>query len=354
MKRQKTQKFPHSANGHWLKTKTARMVRTTIAGIVLLMALVLSFLFLSPKPFFYVFIQSGNAGRIPEGFSPPEGFEKIEKKSILYADNTYDSRYENSTYDIYLPTDIKNPPIFVFFHGGGFIQGDKQMAAYYGPAVAAEGYAVISVNYILAPSGTLHDQTNQALDFLGYLPDIALQYNLDINNIFVSGSSAGGYLAARTITALYNSGYASQRGLDLPRNLDIKGFILYSAPYEVSSIQAVDTNSLTRNLALYEVGWAITGNRRWRSDTMLGAEYDLYAHIVPGMPPLFVSDGNHNSFTQQAKKYARVAKEAGLQVTELFFDDASEVRHGYQMDMDSKEARVSFAEMLEFLAEHRK
>lgn len=152
MKRQKTQKSPPPADGHWLKIKGGSMVRATIAGIMMLMALALSFLFLSPKPFFYAFIQSRNAGRIPDGFSPPEGFEKIEKRSIRYADNAYDSRYENSTYDLYLPMDIENPPIFIFFHGGGFIQGDKQMAVYYGPAVAAEGYAVISVNYILAPS----------------------------------------------------------------------------------------------------------------------------------------------------------------------------------------------------------
>lgn len=303
------------------------------------------------KTVFYVFIQSGKTTRIPDGFSPPKDFEKIAKKSIRYADNTYDSRYENSTYDIYLPMDIEKPPIFVFFHGGGFIQGDKQMAIYYGPA-AAEGYAVIAVNYMLAPSGTLRDQTNQVLDFFRDLPDIALQYDLNINNVFVSGSSAGGYLAARATTVLYNSDYAKQWGLDLSRDLDIRGLILYSAPYEVSAIQAADTGTLIRNLALYEVGWAITGNRTWRSDTELGAEYDLYAYIVPDMPPLFISDGNHNSFTQQAKKYAQAAKEAGLQVTELFFDDSSDVRHGYQIDMSAKEAQVAFAEMLEFLVEH--
>lgn len=161
-------------------------------------------------------------------------------------------------------------------------------------------------------------------------------------------------MAARTATALYNSRYANQWGLNSPRGLDIKGLILYSAPYEVSAIQAVDTDGLIRNLILYEIGWAITGNRAWRSDRRLGAEYDLYAHIVPGMPPLFISDGNQNSFAQQAKKYAQAAKEAGLQVTELFFDDSSEVRHGYQMDMGSKEARAAFTEMVEFLAEHRR
>lgn len=342
---------PH---GHWPKTKAGRILRASIISAMLLLILVLCFLFLSPKPLFYVFLRNGNPVKIPDSYAPPADFETIQKKSVLYTDNTYASRYEDSTYDIYLPIGIENPPVFVFFHGGGFVLGDKQMAVYYGPALAAEGYAVLSVNYRLVPSTTLLNQTKQVMDFFVSLPDIIRQHNLDIDNIFVAGSSAGGYLAARAVTVLYNAGYARQLGLEPPPGLSIRGLILYSAPFEISAVQPIDAGGLLRNLALYEMGWAITGSRTWRSDPDIAADYDLYAHITPDMPPLFISDGNHNSFTEQAKKYAEEARVAGLAVEELFFDGSADVGHGYQMDMGSREGEIAFAKMLDFLTKYRR
>ena len=334
------------------KSKDGRTACIFVTSVVLLSILILGFLFLSPKPFIYVFLQKGDVSRIPDMYSSPEGFEELTQKSVKHADQIYNSAHENSTYDLYLPRDMQCPPVLVFVHGGGFLRGDKEMAAYYGPSLAAEGYAVISINYLLVPDGTLDDQTKQVVDLFNDLPNIVRQYNLDIDNIFVAGTSAGGYLAARVTTAFYNAEYANQLGLVFSREMDIQGLILFSAPYEISAIQNIHAGGLLKNLALYEVGWAITGDRTWRSNSDLSAQYNLYDYIVKDMPSIFVSDGNHNSFTDQAKRYVHAAKEAGVHVIALFFDGPTEVGHGYQMNMRTKEAQIAFKEMINFITEH--
>jgi len=58
--------------------------------------------------------------------------------------------------DLYLPEDGKIHPAIVAVHGGGYQLGSRDLYRYMGPHLAANGYAVISIDYRL-----IHDEKNR-------------------------------------------------------------------------------------------------------------------------------------------------------------------------------------------------
>ena len=91
-------------------------------------------------------------------------------------------------------------PVILYAHGGGWVMGDLDthdgLCRY---LVAASGWAVLAVDYRLAPEHPYPaalDDLSRALDWLrGAAAD---RYRLDPRRIAVAGDSAGGHLAAVT------------------------------------------------------------------------------------------------------------------------------------------------------------
>jgi acetyl esterase len=59
--------------------------------------------------------------------------------------------HERQTLDVYRPATAPLRAVMVFFHGGGFVRGDKSQRANVGYYFARRGYAVVVPNYRLAP-----------------------------------------------------------------------------------------------------------------------------------------------------------------------------------------------------------
>ncbi|WP_086315519.1 hypothetical protein A5821_003004 [Enterococcus sp. 7F3_DIV0205] len=323
-----------------------KYVKIFILFISSVLVLTILLLFISPVPFLNVV--KSRTPKLP-GYTPPHNFSQLKNDSYTEKNISYNSSFTNNKYDIYIPKRKSNPPIVVFFHGGGFITGDKNMAKYFGPTLAAEGYAVISVNYELAPKATLDDQILQATDFINDLPTITDKFKLDNNNIFLSGSSAGGYLAAQLGTARYNKTYNKIDKQTIDDEIKIKGLILYSAPYKLSFIQDYPVDNWLFKLSVFEMGWALTGERFWKNDPKLGDKYNLEPYITTQFPPVFITDGNKKTFTQQAKEYEEALKKHRVDTTSLFFPDTLDVNHGYQMNMRTPESEEALSKTLSFL-----
>lgn len=103
--------------------------------------------------------------------------------------------------DLYLPeTAPEKPlPVMVWIHGGGWKSGRKEGC----PLVwlAAEGYAVVSIEYRLLHVAQWPAQIDDCRAAVRWLRQNASTYHLDPMRIGVSGSSAGGHLAALMGTA---------------------------------------------------------------------------------------------------------------------------------------------------------
>jgi acetyl esterase/lipase len=103
------------------------------------------------------------------------------------------------TLDLYIPDAavVRPLPLAVFVHGGGMTAGDKSnINPVFLDALASAGYAVVSVNYRLAPQFKFPAQIEDVKCAIRYLRHNARTYGLNGSEVFAFGTSVGGQLVA--------------------------------------------------------------------------------------------------------------------------------------------------------------
>lgn len=93
--------------------------------------------------------------------------------------------------DIYLP-DSDTFPVFVYFHGGGIEEGDKEQIFF--SYLQEKGVASVSANYRMYPSASYPDFIKDAASAVAWTVENMKNYGTP-TKFFVGGSSAGGYIA---------------------------------------------------------------------------------------------------------------------------------------------------------------
>ena len=98
---------------------------------------------------------------------------------------------ERCVLDIYYPKNTKNFATIVWFHGGGLTGGSKEIPE----ALKNKGFAIIGVNYRLSPKVKAVKCIEDAAAAIAWAFNNIASYGGDTAQIFVSGHSAGAYLA---------------------------------------------------------------------------------------------------------------------------------------------------------------
>jgi acetyl esterase/lipase len=115
---------------------------------------------------------------------------------IIY-DVAYSAQSASQKLDIYLPERGKeNFSVIVYFHPGGFSQGDKDMVEPLTGIILARRYAVVSVNYRLADEARFPAQIYDAKAAVRWVKANAGRFSLNPYKIASWGISAGSTLAA--------------------------------------------------------------------------------------------------------------------------------------------------------------
>lgn len=109
------------------------------------------------------------------------------------------------TLDIYYPKGVKNYATIVWFHGGGLTGGSKEIPK----ALMDKGYAVIGVGYRLSPKVKAPAYIEDAAAAVAWAFQHVADYGGSTSQVFLSGHSAGGYLAMMiTLDKSYLNKYA--------------------------------------------------------------------------------------------------------------------------------------------------
>ena len=98
--------------------------------------------------------------------------------------------------DLYLPEGRQSFPVLVFFHGGGLRRGDKSGSEHLGMAFASEGVGAAVVNYRLSPTVEHPAHVEDAARSIAWVYRHIKDYGGNPDKLFISGHSAGAYLAA--------------------------------------------------------------------------------------------------------------------------------------------------------------
>jgi len=99
---------------------------------------------------------------------------------------------ERCVLDIYYPKNTQDFATIVWFHGGGLTGGSKEIPQ----ALKEKGFCVVGVNYRLHPRVQAPEYIKDAAAAVAWVFQNIQAYGGDDTKIFVSGHSAGGYLAA--------------------------------------------------------------------------------------------------------------------------------------------------------------
>ncbi len=105
-------------------------------------------------------------------------------------------------YDMFSPLGSNNPPILIFWHGGGWTNGYRAYVHFMAQHVCALGISLVAPSYRLVPRNKLPAAYEDALACLAHVhsrvhrQSRAIGNNGDAPRILLAGHSAGGHLAA--------------------------------------------------------------------------------------------------------------------------------------------------------------
>lgn len=100
--------------------------------------------------------------------------------------------------DIYYPKEEKERyPVIVSVHGGGWFYGDKELYRFYAMHLAEKGFAVVNFNYRLSPEYKYPSGFHDVCRLMDFVKRNALTYQLDFENLYLVGDSAGAQLASQ-------------------------------------------------------------------------------------------------------------------------------------------------------------
>ncbi len=194
--------------------------------------------------------------------------------------------------NIYYTDDgVKGKPVVIYFHGGGWIFGDKDNKAYYSKFFAKNGYVVFSADYDLSSEDrNLASSTErQLLEAVAWVKNHAADYGADISRFYLTGGSAGGNLALE-IAYKINAGFyrTSSDGTELP-SVDA-----VSVTFPVASVEDFyQNNDLILGSIAQKMAEAYTGCSP-DEDPTLYESVDPVCCVTSFAPPtlLFLGEGD--------------------------------------------------------------
>ena len=99
---------------------------------------------------------------------------------------------ERCKLDVYHPGGASAVPTVIWFHGGGLTGGNRSIPS----ALKGQGITVVAVDYRLSPKAKAPAYIEDAAAAVAWTFKNIARYGGDTNRIFLSGHSAGGYLAS--------------------------------------------------------------------------------------------------------------------------------------------------------------
>ena len=129
--------------------------------------------------------------------------------------------------DVFRPRTSTAAPVVVFFYGGGWRSGYKELYRYAGKALARRGYVAVLPDYRIYPQVLYPDFLDDGAQAVRWVKDNAKKFGGDPDRIFLMGHSAGAHIAAMLAI---DATWLNKVGLAPGR--DIAGLVGIAGPYD--------------------------------------------------------------------------------------------------------------------------
>lgn len=199
-------------------------------------------------------------------------------------------------------------PVFMFFHGGGWILGDfPTHERLVRDLVAESGAAAVFVNYTPSPEAHYPAAINQAYAATRWVAEHGDEIGVDGSRLAVAGNSVGGNMA--TVVSLM----AKEKGAPKIR-FEVLMWPVTNANFETGSYKAYDKGYfLTRNMMKWF--WdAYTKDATQRKDIHASPLMANEAQLK-GLPPTLIQTAELDVLRDEGEAYGRKLDAAGVDVT---------------------------------------
>jgi acetyl esterase len=239
------------------------------------------------------------------------GLQQPPREVAEVIEETYPGPGGEQKLRIYIPDAPAPLPVVVYFHGGGFIAGNIDVAEEPNRALANDaGTIVVAVGYRLAPEHKFPAATDDTYAGLQWVAENIARYGGDPNRMAVMGDSAGGNLAA--VAAL--------------RARDDNGPDLQA---QVLVYPAIDARADTDSKKEFKDGYVITTadmDHFWEN-YLPSEEHAEHPHATPskattltGLPPALVLSTEYEVLRDEAEAYGAQLAAAGVETRTIRFD----------------------------------
>jgi acetyl esterase/lipase len=172
--------------------------------------------------------------------------------------------------DLYVPdAPPPNMPVILFFYGGSWESGSKNLYLALGQAFASKGIMVAVADYRLFPQARYPAFLHDSAEAFAYVRAHAARYGGDPARLFLAGNSAGAYNAMMLVA---DGAYLSQAGADVGQ---VCGVIGIAGPYNF--LPLTDKHLIT-----------IFGGAAW-------PETQPITHIDGKRPPMLLAAGTDDT-----------------------------------------------------------
>ncbi|WP_189658586.1 alpha/beta hydrolase [Pseudomonas amygdali] len=216
--------------------------------------------------------------------------------------------------NIVRPAGVKGTlPVFMFFHGGGWVLGDFQThERLVRDLVVGSGAVAVFVNYTPSPEAHYPTAINQAYAATRWVAEHGKEINVDGKRLAVAGNSVGGNMAA--VVALM----AKEKGTPALR-------------YQVLLWPVTDANFDNDSYNQHAEGHFLTRNMmKWFWDnytTDAAQRNEIYAsplrattEQLKGLPPALIQTASADVLRDEGEAYARKLDQAGVPVTAVRYN----------------------------------
>ena len=269
----------------------------------------------------------------------------VHKKRTVYVedDNIYNP-LPSISISMYGLEDAKSSQALVFFiHGGGWSIGNESQISDYSKLIASNGYLVASPNYALAPEHPYPTSTRQLMMALNHLYKHASKYQIDPDNIYIMGNSAGAHLGAQCASLICDEAYSHQVNVKpLVPQESLKGLILFNGVYDFKLLENV------RFPFLRKLAWSYTGSKDYRTYDKL-EEMSVINYINKHFPSTFVTVGDQDPLFQQSEILVHKLKYLKINYEAILWKEGHDLSHDYMYHLNKEESKEVYHSLIDFI-----
>ena len=273
--------------------------------------------------------------------------ELIYTKRIKYGDGKqqYINTFSNKQYI------SSKKPLFIYFHGGGWISGITDMRNMYISEWAKKGFFTASVSYTYAPQKVFPAQLKEVFSAIDFLIDHADEYNIDAKNIVLAGESAGGYYVAYIASCMSDRSILDKLGIKFRHydDIRIKAIVSHCGCYDLKRL----TDPKKKQSRFPDMKMMTSSFAGMKTDDLrkiLNTDDGIYysPQITSAFPPSFITWGDKDLLRYEAFDFAEDLRKNKVNY-KIFKSDGLIGMHAWSIVLLFKKSRICLKESFDFV-----